>query len=89
MGQLAANIVLMVSPERVVFGGGVMGASRLLRETAPAAAQVLNGYSGLGPAPESLDNFIVAPGLGERSGIVGAFALAKSALAQSRGGPME
>jgi hypothetical protein len=44
----------------------------------------LNGYLGLGPEPESLDNLIVAPGLGARSGIVGAIALAEAAIAGPR-----
>jgi fructokinase len=84
LGQLAASIVLMVSPERIVFGGGVMRNGCLLPELRSAAAQILNGYLGLGPEPESLDNLIVAPGLGARSGIVGAIALAEAAIAGPR-----
>jgi hypothetical protein len=56
----------------------------LLPELRSAAAQILNGYLGLGPEPESLDNLIVAPGLGARSGIVGAIALAEAAIAGPR-----
>ena len=79
LGQLATSIVLLVSPERLVFGGGVMSGASLLHETRAAAAQLLNGYAGLGPDADSLERLIVAPGLGLRSGIIGAIALAEAA----------
>jgi fructokinase len=80
LGQLAASILLMLSPERVVFGGGVMNYEPLLREVRAAAAKILNGYAGLGAEAASLDGLIVAPGLGDRSGIFGAIALAQAML---------
>ena len=80
LGQLATNIVLMLSPERVVFGGGVMNSALVLREIRTAAAKLLNGYADLGVDPGALDGLIVAPGLGSRSGVVGAIALARAAL---------
>ena len=85
LGQLAANVLLIISPERLVFGGGVMSSEPLLRETRAAAARFLNGYAGHGASAASLERTIVAPGLGERSGIVGALALAERALASARG----
>jgi fructokinase len=80
LGQLAANVLLMLSPERVIFGGGVMSGAPLLREIRAAAARHLNGYAGFGADAASFEPLIVAPGLGERSGVVGALALAESAL---------
>ena len=80
LGQLAATILLMLSPERVVFGGGVMSSVSLLGEIRAAAAKLLNGYAGLGTDAASLERLIVAPGLGTRSGVVGAIALAQTAL---------
>ena len=80
LGQLAANVLLIVSPERLVFGGGVMSGEPLLRATRAAAARLLNGYAGHGASAAALEQTIVAPGLGERSGIVGALALADRAL---------
>jgi hypothetical protein len=41
----------------------------------------LNGYGGYGATAGSLEQTVVAPGLGERSGIVGALVLAERALA--------
>jgi fructokinase len=78
LGQLAATALLMLSPERIVFGGGVMSREGLLREVRLGAERFLNGYAGLGDAA-TLERTIVAPGLGERSGIVGALALARAA----------
>jgi len=79
LGQLAATIVLMISPERIVFGGGVMSNARVLPELRSTAARFLNGYLPSAAGPRSLDELIVAPGLGERSGIVGAITLAEAA----------
>jgi fructokinase len=81
LGQLAATAILLLSPERIVFGGGVMSDSALLGTIRAAAAQFLNRYADLGTDPGSFDRLIVAPGLGERSGILGALELARSARA--------
>ena len=79
LGQLAADICLMLSPERVIFGGGVMQGERLLPEIRMAAARLLNGYAGFGRDAEALSDRLVAPGLGARSGLLGALALADAA----------
>ena len=84
LGQLAASILLMLSPERVVLGGGVMNNEPLLREVRAAAAKLLNGYAGLGADAASLEGLIVAPGLGDRSGVIGAIALARGASRSHR-----
>ena len=81
LGQLAANVILVLSAERIVFGGGVMRCHALLHEIRAAAARVLNGYGGTPAEGVALGRLIVAPGLGERSGIAGAIALAKRAAA--------
>jgi fructokinase len=81
LGQLAASIALMVSVERVVFGGGVMANGRLLPHIRAAAANALKGYLELLNQPGALDTYICAPELGTRAGIAGAFLLAERALA--------
>lgn len=75
LGQLAASVILLLSPQRIVFGGGVMAAPALLTAIRNSAAVLLNGYAGSGDAA-ALAEVIVAPGLGARSGIAGALALA-------------
>jgi fructokinase len=74
LGQLAAQLVLMYSPQRIVFGGGVMQQQRLLPSLQARMLHWLHDYL---PHPElRADRFVCAPGLGGTSGIKGALALA-------------
>jgi fructokinase len=76
LGQFAASIALMLAPDRIVFGGGVMNAGELLSEIRSTCRQQLAGYLTHPLLQGSLEQFIVSPGLGERSGICGAILLA-------------
>jgi fructokinase len=78
LGQLAVNVLLLLSPERLIFGGGVMRNPALLTEIHNVSAGLLRGYAGMGRSADALQGLIVTPGLGERSGITGALALALS-----------
>jgi fructokinase len=66
-----ANFVFTVSPARVILGGGVMDQVQLFAMIRTELAEILNGYILL-PEP-----FVVPPGLGNRSGVLGALALAE------------
>jgi fructokinase len=66
-----ANFVFTVSPARVILGGGVMDQAQLFGMIRAELSEIVNGYIQL---PE---HFVVAPGLGNRSGILGALALAE------------
>jgi fructokinase len=78
LGQLAATIALVLSVECIVFGGGVMANGLLLPHIRAAVAASLRGYlQPLAPAG-ALDDYITAPLLGTRAGIVGALLLAES-----------
>lgn len=83
LGQLAASIALMISVERVIFGGGVMANGLLLPHIRSAAANSLHGYVEPLSQPGALDDYIRAPQLGTRAGIAGAFLLAEQAAASS------
>lgn len=77
IGDLAAILVLTMSAERIVIGGGVAtGKPFLLQMIQKAARARLAGYL---PAYETRD-FICAPGLGADAGPLGAVALALRAL---------
>lgn len=82
LGQLAGSIALMSSPERLVFGGGVLGGGRLLPHIRRAARDFLNGY--IAPLNDvgALERYICGPGLGDRAGLTGAFLLAAQANAR-------
>jgi len=60
-----------LAPERIIMGGGVLRRTELFGMVREKVAVLLNGY--LDP-PE-----IVPPGLGSRSGVLGAIALAMPA----------
>ena len=76
LGQMAAAIALMLSVERIVFGGGVMAYAPMLSLVRTAAAGYLNDYVEV--LKGSVDNYIAAPALGQRAGIVGALLLAEA-----------
>ncbi len=64
-----ANVVFTTSPELVILGGGVLKQPALLPLVRDRVAALLAGYV---TAPE-----IVPPALGDRSGVLGAIALAR------------
>ncbi len=85
---LAAGIVdmlLVLSPEIVIIGGGVMRNETLLPKIREKTAGLLNGYVAAEPLLSRMDVYIVPPGLGELSGIAGGFVLAEEALAAAGG----
>lgn len=77
LGELVATLALIVSPERIVIGGGVVsGQPRLIPMIQEAARKRLAGYL---PAYDKAE-FVVSPGLGADAGPMGAIALAEDAL---------
>jgi fructokinase len=73
LGQLSALLVLTHSPERIVFGGGVMQ-QRLLQGISARMLHWLCGYPSL-PELEQ-PGFITSPALGGQAGVRGALAMA-------------
>lgn len=80
LGQLAATIALMLSCERIVFGGGVVSGGRLLPHIRRSASQWLGGYLPIEARAGGFDRYITSPGLGDIAGIAGAFLLAMHEL---------
>ena len=74
-----ANLVVTLSPQRVVMGGGVMEQAHLLPLVRTNVQALLNGYVQSPQIIDRIDDFIVAPGLGGRAGVLGALALAEQA----------
>ena len=67
-----ANVVVVLSPHRIVLGGGVMSRSHLYPLIRSNMVATLAGYTEI-PA-------LVAPALGDRAGVLGALALAQSVV---------
>ena len=75
-----ANIMVTLSPERIVMGGGVMKQRHLFPRIRSRAVDILHGYGVADEIVDAIDDYIVPPALGEDSGIAGAFALAQLSL---------
>jgi fructokinase len=74
-----ANVIGMLSPERIVIGGGVMNEPRLLPRIREQVRELAAGYLAVPELGDDIDGYIVAPALGDRAGIVGALELAVQA----------
>ncbi len=81
LAALFHNLVLTVAPERIVAGGGVFGGqTHLLPRVRQALVRSLAGYAHAPRIEAQGDAFVVPPALGERSGPLGAIAIAQQSL---------
>jgi fructokinase len=69
--------VCTLSPQRIVLGGGVMEQAQLFPLIRKQVVALLNGYIQTAAILEAIDTYIVPPGLGNRSGRLGALAMAE------------
>lgn len=76
LGQLCAHLVLAVSPQRIVMGGGVLSQSRLLPLIRRRLLHWLGGYVDRSEILADADRYIAPPALGEQAGVLGALVLA-------------
>jgi fructokinase len=76
LGQLCAQLVLTLSPQRIVLGGGVMNQARLLGPIRQRMRHWLGGYIDRNDVLSDDSGYVVTPGLGGRAGVLGALALA-------------
>lgn len=84
-----ANLVFVLSPERIIVGGGVRKAGRLGQEEffrllRLRTREALAGYIS-SPAldVEGINDYVVPPGLGDDAGVCGAIALAQLTAARA------
>ena len=76
--------MLILSPQRIVIGGGVMNQRHLFPMIRERVVKLLHGYGITEDNVSDIDDYIVPPALGDDSGIAGAFALAQLALSISK-----
>lgn len=79
------NLVCVVSPQRIVLGGGVMDQPQMLPLIRQKVQAYLNGYVRSPAILERIDQYIVRPALGDRVGVLGALALAEQAYTVATG----
>lgn len=77
------NCVTILSPQRIVLGGGVMAQPPLYPTIRRRVLELLNGYVQSPVILDQIDTFIVPPLLGARSGVLGAIALAEEVAIHS------
>lgn len=75
------NTILTLSPQRLILGGGVMERRQLFPRVRQRVRELLNGYVASPMFSGALDTYIVPPALGNRSGVLGALALAQALTA--------
>ena len=76
LGQLLATVLYSMVPQRIVLGGGVLKIDGMLDGARAAMHREINGALGSTHPSNELKAFVVAPGLGDHSGVLGALHLA-------------
>ncbi len=71
------NYICMLSPQRIIIGGGIMKQRHLISLIHNKVRTMLNNYIQYDEITKYIEDYIVLPKLGNRSGILGAIALAK------------
>ena len=80
LAQMCANTIVILSPKKIVLGGGVMHQMHLFPKIRRRTQELLNGYVANDTILHDIDNYIVAPGLGDNAGAAGSLLLALDAL---------
>ena len=80
LAQMCVNTILLLSPKRIVLGGGVMHQLHLFPRIRRRTLELLGGYVAHPAILEQIDTFIVPPALGDNAGAVGSLLLAVNAI---------
>ena len=73
-----ADYILVLSPKMIILGGGIMQRPILFPKIQRKVLEILNGYVQSSNLMKNIATYIVPPGLGNQSGVLGALALAQS-----------
>lgn len=86
LAAMAVNLTLVLSPRRIILGGGVIERPELFPKIRHRLRELLAGYVTAPELADGVDGYVVAPALGNRAGVMGALAMA-SDLRALRGAP--
>ncbi|WP_436374031.1 ROK family protein [Cytobacillus sp. BC1816] len=78
IAQALMQYILILSPKKIILGGGVMNQTQVFTSIYKYLPELLKDYVSL----PKLSSYIVSPGLGDRAGITGSLLLAKQALSE-------
>ncbi|AQU76813.1 ROK family protein [Priestia megaterium] len=79
LAQALVHYILILSPKKIILGGGVMKQKQLFPLIYRDVKKMLNKYIELPELSNEIEKYIVSPGLGELAGITGALILGKEA----------
>jgi fructokinase len=78
LAQALMNYILILSPKKIIIGGGVSKQEQLLPLVRDHVLELLNGYVPVSELTnEKIDQYIVLPQLGDQAGLTGAIALGR------------
>lgn len=80
LAQALVNYILILSPQKIILGGGVMKQQQLFPKIRKYVKEILNGYVYKSEILDNIDDYIVYPGLGDYAGYFGSIALGILAL---------
>ncbi len=83
LGQSISSTILMLSPKKIILGGGVMHQNHLFPIIRDEVRKQLHGYVNSDAILNQMDSYIVPPGLGDNAGLCGALALGLEAVRNS------
>jgi fructokinase len=72
-----ANLIYTLSPQRIILGGGILKNPGLLPAVQDRVKALLNNYVSSSEIIDKIGSYLVPPGLGNLSGVLGAIALAQ------------
>lgn len=75
IAEALVNYILILSPEKIILGGGVMKQKQLFPKIRENVKKLLNGYIQTNSILENIDEYIVYPELGDNAGLLGAISL--------------
>lgn len=74
IGQALVNYIMMLSPERIILGGGVMHQAHMMPLVRQELLKQMNGYIQTNELAD-IDHYVVLPSLNDNQGIMGALKL--------------
>jgi len=83
IAQAVAGTILLLSPKKIILGGGVMHQLQLFPLIHEQVQRNLNGYVNHPSVKDGIAEYIVSPGLGDNAGLCGSVALGLEALKRS------
>lgn len=84
LAQLMLALTYTLSPQAIVLAGGVLSLRGLREATRAQTSRLLAGALGDHPASSTTSSYIRGPGLGARSGVIGALTLADDLRSEGR-----